>query len=127
VAELPDLPQAPVAVIDEVRAAAVAQVAADTTNRIIAASAPAAELLGWTVEELEGHRLVAIIPPRLRDRHIAGFTRHLLEGTSRILGTAVRVHALRRDDSEIEVDLLIERRSDVATRGMFVATLTKVE
>jgi PAS domain S-box-containing protein len=127
VAELPDLPEAPVAVIEDVRGAAVAQVAADTTNRIIAASAPAAELLGWTVEELEGHRLVAIIPPRLRDRHIAGFTRHLLEGTSRILGTAVRVHALRRDDSEIEVDLLIERRSDVATRGMFVATLTKVE
>jgi PAS domain S-box-containing protein len=127
VAELPDLPEAPAAVIDEVRAASVAQVAADTTNRIIAVSGAAAELLGWTVEQLEGHRLVAIIPSRLRDRHVAGFTRHLLEGSSRILGKTVRVPALRRDDTEVEIDLLIEHRTDVATRGLFVATLTPVE
>ena len=127
VTEIVDAPEVPASVIEEVRAATVAQVAADTTNRIIAVSASAAELLGWTVDELEGHRLVAIIPPRLRDRHVAGFTRHLLEGTSRVLGKPVRLHALRRDDSEIEIDLLIERRSDVATRGLFVATLTMVE
>ena len=126
-AEIVDVPGAPVAVLDEVRASTVAQIAADTTNRIIAVSAPAAELLGWTVEELEGHRLVAIIPPRLRDRHVAGFTRHLLEGTSRILGKSVRLPALRQDDTEVEVDLLIERRSDGATRGLFVATFTPTE
>jgi PAS domain S-box-containing protein len=127
VAEPVDAPEAPAAVIEEVRAATVAQVAADTTNRIIAVSAPAAELLGWTVAELEGHRLVAIIPPRLRDRHVAGFTRHLLEGSSRILGQTVRLPALRHDDSEVEIDLLIERRSEAATRGLFVATLTIAE
>jgi PAS domain S-box-containing protein len=125
--ELAHLPEAPAEVIEEVRAATVAQIAADTTNRIIAASGPAAELLGWTVAELEGHRLVAIIPPRLRDRHVAGFTRHLLDGSSRILGQAVRVPALRHDDSEVEIDLLIERRADASTRGLFVATLTIVE
>jgi PAS domain S-box-containing protein len=126
ITDIPEVPEAPADVIDEVRSATVAQVAADTTNRIIAASGPAAELLGWTVEELEGHRLVAIIPPRMRDRHVAGFTRHLLEGSSRILGQPQRVHALRRDDSEIEIDLLIERRSDAISRGIFVATLTMV-
>jgi PAS domain S-box-containing protein len=126
VAESVEPPEAPAAVIDEVRAATIAQVAADTTNRIIAASEPAAELLGWTVDELEGHRLVAIIPPRFRDRHIAGFTRHLLEGSSRILGQPQRVPVLRRDDSEIEIDLLIERRTDAISRGVFVATLTMV-
>lgn len=119
-----DAPTTPELVLDEVRVAAVAQVAADTTNRIIAVSAPAAELLGWPADELEGHRLVAIIPPRLRDRHIAGFTRHLLEGNSRILGEPVRVPALRRDGSEVEIDLLIERRADPSTRGVFVATMT---
>lgn len=126
-AELTDLPTAPVVVLDEVRAAATAQVAADTTNRIIAVSGPAAELLGWSSEELEGHRLVAIIPPRLRDRHIAGFTRHLLEGSSRILGQPTPVAALRRDGSEVDVELLIERRADGTPRGLFVATLTMVE
>jgi PAS domain S-box-containing protein len=125
--EIPELPEAPAAVIEEVRSATVAQVAADTTNRIIAVSGPAAELLGWTVDELEGHRLVAIIPPRMRDRHITGFTRHLLEGESRVMGREMHVPALRRDDSEVEVTLLIERRSDGASRGTFVATLTRVE
>jgi len=126
VAEIVEPPEAPAAVIDEVRSATIAQVAADTTNRIIAVSEPAAELLGWTVDELEGHRLVAIIPPRFRDRHIAGFTRHLLEGNSRILGQPQRLPVMRRDDSEVEIDLLIERRTDAISRGVFVATLTMV-
>ena len=125
--EITDLPSAPTVVLDEVRDATTAQVAADTTNRIIAVSAPAAELLGWPAEELEGHRLVAIIPPRLRDRHIAGFTRHLLEGSSRILGQVMRVAALRRDGSEVDIDMVIERRTDGTPRGLFVATLTMVE
>ena len=129
VEQVPEVQQSPTTsaeVLDEVRSSALAQIAADTTNRVIAVSAPAAEMLGWTVSELEGHRLIAIIPPRLRDRHIAGFTRHLLEGSTRILGEPTKVPALRRDGSEIEVVLLIERRSDPATRGLFVATLTRV-
>jgi PAS domain S-box-containing protein len=125
--EVTDVPPTPATVIEEVRAATVAQVAADTTNRIIAVSEPAAELLGWGPHELEGHRLVAIIPPRMRDRHIAGFTRHLLEGSSRILGRPTRVPALCRDGSEVEIDLLIERKADAATRGIFVATLTPAD
>lgn len=117
-------PEPPAVVLDEIRASTRAQVAADTTNRIVAVSEPAADLLGWTARELEGHRLVAIIPPRLRDRHIAGFTRHLLEGTTRVMGQPMRLSALCRDDSEVEIELLIERRSDATTRGVFVATLT---
>jgi PAS domain S-box-containing protein len=119
-------PPVPELVLDEVRSATVAQVAADTTNRIIAVSVAAAELLGWDPDELEGHRLVAIIPPRMRDRHIAGFTRHLLEGSSHIIGDPVHVAALRRDDTEVEIELLIERRADASNRGVFVATLTPV-
>jgi PAS domain S-box-containing protein len=117
-------PRTPALLLDEIRTATIAQIAADTTNRIVAVSEPAAQLLGWDQQELEGHRLVAIIPPRMRDRHIAGFTRHLLEGSSRIIGDSVRVPALCRDGGEVEIDLLIERRADAATRGMFVATLT---
>jgi hypothetical protein len=70
---------------------------------------------------------VTIIPARMRDRHIAGFTRHMLEGTSRILGVRVVVPALRQDGSEIEVSLLIERRRAAATRALFVATFWPVD
>lgn len=111
-------------VVEEVRASSASLVAADSSNRIVAVSAAAGELLGWRPVELEGRRLVTIIPPRLRDRHIAGFTRHLLEGTSHIIGDAVPLPALHRDGSEVPITLLIERRSNPPYSTVFVATLT---
>jgi PAS domain S-box-containing protein len=118
-------PAVDLATVEEVRTATSAVVAADTTNRIVAVSASAEALLGWQPGELDGQRLVTIIPPRLRELHIAGFTRHLLEGTSHIIGTDVRVPAQCKDGSEVEVTLHIERRAGAAARGLFVATLTR--
>ena len=110
--------------LDHVRNAVQALVAADASNRIVAVSEAAKRLLGWDDGGLEGRRLVTIIPERLRDRHVAGFTRHLLDGSASLLGQTVTVPALRRDGTEIEVSLHIERRADAATRALFVATLT---
>ena len=110
--------------LHEVRRSALPQVGADAANRIVAVSQAAAELLGWSAEDLEGRRLVTIIPPRFRDRHVAGFSRLLLEGSSRIIGKPVDVPALRKDGTEIDIALLIERWNDHGTRGLFVATLT---
>lgn len=114
---------ASVEALSAVRASGLSLIAADAANRIVAVSASAAALLGWSVDELEGRRLVTIIPSRLRDRHVAGFTRHLLEGTSRVMGRPMAVTALRRDGSEVPVSLLIERRVDPHTRALFVAAL----
>jgi PAS domain S-box-containing protein len=108
----------------EIREAPYAAMAADAANRIVAVSPAAAELLGWEPGDLEGRRLVSIVPPRLRDRHIAGFTRYLLDGRTTILGRPYTTHALRRDGSEIEITLVVEHRSDPATRALFVARLT---
>lgn len=122
-----DLPLDPVSAdaIDEVRRSAVAQIAADRGNRILAVSDTAAELLGWSsASELEGHRLIAIIPPRLRDAHVAAFTNQLLGGGDRIIGKPTRLPAMRRDGAELMVELLIERRRDSRNRSFFVATLT---
>ena len=109
--------------LDGVRRSTRAQLAADASNRIVAVSPSAAALLGWDAGDLEGRRLVTIIPSRLRDRHIAGFTRFLLDGTGSIIGRPVQVPARRQDGSEVEVSLLIERRHDPAARALFVATL----
>jgi PAS domain S-box-containing protein len=122
-----DLPMDPVSAdaIDEVRRSAVAQIAADRGNRILAVSDSAAELLGWNPpSELEGHRLVAIIPGRLRDAHVAAFTNQLLGGGDRIIGKPTRLPAMRRDGSEITIELLVERRRDSRNRSFLVATLT---
>ena len=110
--------------VDSVRCSPLAQIAADRWNRIIAVSPQAAALLGWTPAELESRRLVTIIPPALRDAHVAAFTRQMLGGPARILGRSVDLPALHRDGREIPVTLLIERQADSRGRSLFVATLT---
>jgi PAS domain S-box-containing protein len=110
--------------VDAVRASGLAQIAADRWNRIIAVSPSAAALLGWSAAELEGRRLVTIIPPPLRDAHIAAFTRQMLGGPTRILGIPTDVPALHRDGREVPVVLLLERQTDSRGRSLFVATLT---
>ncbi|PPK92297.1 PAS domain S-box-containing protein [Kineococcus xinjiangensis] len=106
-----------------VRFARAAVLAADDANRIIAVSPTAAELLGWQAEELTGERLIAVIPPQLREAHIAGFMRYQTTGRSRIIGTPVPVAALRRDGSTVAVELLLEARPAGNGRTVFVAEL----
>ena len=102
-------------------------IAADDEDRIIAVSPAALDLLGYDDEtELVGRRLVAIIPERYRQAHLAGFTLHLLTGRAPLLGQPVVVPALRRDGAEVEVELTV--RSDRAGGGrrVFVAELRPV-
>jgi anti-sigma regulatory factor (Ser/Thr protein kinase) len=63
-----------------VRDAERGAVAADEGNRILAISSPLAQALGWDPDDLIGRRIVAIVPPRFREAHVAGFTRHLTTG-----------------------------------------------
>lgn len=103
---------------------AVAMVAADDTNRIIAVSAPALRLLGYdSAEHLVEHRLVTLIPERYRQAHIAGFTMQQLTGHGPLIDNAVRVPALRGDGSEVWVELYIERRRAPHGRLVYVASL----
>jgi PAS domain S-box-containing protein len=102
---------------DEVRSLSrpgVAVMVADTANRIVFASDEAALLLGWEADELCGRRLTTIIPPDLREAHLAGFTRLQVTGESTLLGRAVGVRALRRDGSQVDIELEIAavRRSN---------------
>jgi PAS domain S-box-containing protein len=113
-----------IATLEAVRQSELGVIAADRANRIIAVSESAAEALGWTPAELEGHRLVAIVPPRLRDEHVAGFTRYLLDGTSTIFGRHVEMPALHRDGHEVPMRLFIDRGDDPAAGEYFVATVT---
>ncbi len=108
-----------------VRRASTAVLAADDVNRIMAASPAALALLGWD-ESLIGRRIGAIIPERLREAHIAGFTLHLLTGTSAIIDREVTVPALRRDGTEVQVALLVQREPTAEGRLVFTATMRAV-
>jgi PAS domain S-box-containing protein len=96
-------------------------VAADDTNRIIAVSRPLAELLGWRVEDLVGRRVVTIIPPRLREAHVAGFSAHLSTGQAHVLGVPLHLPALHADGREIACKYLVEAVPTTSGRSVYLA------
>jgi PAS domain S-box-containing protein len=102
-----------------------ALIAADDTDRIIAISRSALMMLGYdAAPQLVGQRLVAIIPPRLRQAHLAGFTLFFSTGRAPLLGRAVTVPALRCDGSELLVELMVRSESLPGGRHVFVAVLS---
>lgn len=110
--------------LERLQRASQATVAADDANRIIFVNEAAGELLGWAADTLVGHRLTVLIPPELREAHLAGFSRLQVTGQPRILGVTVEVPALRRDGSLVEVALTIERLTVGGGRSAFCAVLT---
>ena len=70
---------------------------------------PSAEaMFGWRAEEVMGRRLSeTIVPERYRERHETGLRTCLATGEGLLLDTVVEVEALRRDGTELPVDLAI--------------------
>ena len=95
----------------------------DDHNRIVGASPAALELLGWTAEALVGQRLLAVIPPSLREPHVAGFTRSVLSGGGALLGNPISVPALTRDGRELPITLTLTRHDAHRGRAVYLATM----
>lgn len=96
-------------------------VAADDANRIISVSQPLADALGWDVEDLVGRRVVVLIPPELREAHVAGFTRHLTTGEAHALGVPLRLPVLRADGTHVRCGFLIEQTFAASGRTVYIA------
>lgn len=107
-----------------VTAAREALVAIDDTSTIIAVSYVAASLLGYADPgELVGRRLVAIVPPAYRQAHLAGFTLHLYSGRRPLLDRTTTMPVLRRDGTEIPVDMTVSAQVLPGERTVFTALL----
>ena len=107
----------------KVTEATTAVIVADDTSLILAVSRPALALLGYAEGELVGRRLVAVIPERFHQAHLAGFTMHLLSGRGPLIGVPVTVPAMREDGSELVVELTVRRMSSGTGRPVFVAEM----
>lgn len=70
---------------------------------------PAAErVFGYRRDEAVGRELAElIVPERLRPLHRAGIARYLKTGEERVLGRRIEINGLRRDGTEIMVELAI--------------------
>lgn len=102
-------------------------VAADDANRIVAISRPLAEAVGWDPAALVGRRVVTLIPPRLREAHVAGFSRHLSTGEAHVLGVPLELPVLHADGTELLCRFMIERVSAGAARSVYVAWIEPLE
>jgi PAS domain S-box-containing protein len=99
-------------------------VAADDSDRIVAISASALEMLGYDdPAELIGQRLLSIIPWRFHQAHLAGFTMHLTNGRSVLLDRPVTVPVLRRDGVEQLVDVTVRSNRLPLGRYLFTAEI----
>lgn len=105
--------------------AAQAVVAADEANRILAVSGPLAALTGWEPGELVGRRVVALVPPALREAHVAGFSRQVTTGRGALLGVPLVLPVLHADGHEIACTVLLER-DESAGRPVYLAWMEPV-
>jgi PAS domain S-box-containing protein len=102
--------------------------AAGVTSRILAVSPEAARILGYDdPADLLGHRIVSIVPDRYRQAHVAGFTMYLLVGRKPLLDRQVVVPALRRDGSEVSVELTVRSPSVGPGQSVLIAEIRPVE
>jgi PAS domain S-box-containing protein len=86
-----------------------------------------AAALGWEVDDLVGRRVVTLIPPELREAHVAGFTRHLTTGEAHVIGVPLRLPVMRADGTRVECDFLIEQTRVEQGRHVYVAWIEPVE
>lgn len=102
-------------------------IAADASSRILAVSRTAADILGYDDgSELVGRRIVTIVPERFRQAHVAGFTMYLLVGRKPLLDRPVVVTALRRDGSEVEVELIVRTPAVGNGQSLMLADISLV-
>jgi PAS domain S-box-containing protein len=98
-------------------------VAADASNCIVYLNHATEKLLGWTCDELLGRPLNVIQPARFHAAHAAGFSRFIETGVARIVGLPVRVPALHRDGTEIDIELTVAGLAGPDGKPFVVASL----
>jgi PAS domain S-box-containing protein len=99
-------------------------IAIDERSVIVAVGAVAVTFLGYRGEdELLGRRVLAVVPARFHQAHIAGTTLHVTNGRDPLLNRWLTVPVVRADGTEVPVEMHVApRRLDGGPR-VFVAQL----
>lgn len=106
-----------------------AVVVADASGTIRYVNRSTESLLGAGAGELSSLPLTELVPLRLRAAHTAGLARYVATREPVLIGTAVQVPALRRDGTEVPVELTLSvvpvtpGSTDVEGDLLFVASL----
>ena len=77
----------------------------DEHSRMLFTNPAASEIFGYTAEELVGRSVTALMPERLRHRHLAGLHRYLSSAQRTVPWRAFTLTGQRKDGREIDVEL----------------------
>lgn len=80
-------------------------VSGDGSGNIIGWNAAAESLFGYTMAEITGQPLTALMPERFRDPHRDGLARVAAGGVTHVIGKTVELFGLRKDGSEFPLEL----------------------
>jgi PAS domain S-box-containing protein len=108
-------------------AAATAMIIVARDGSILFANGEAEALFGWAREELTGRPLETLLPERFRGAHGAmaeGFFRE--ETASRPMGRGRDLFALRKDGTEVPVEIGLTRFKDHGSEDFVVASITDI-
>ncbi|HEV3475567.1 MAG TPA: EAL domain-containing protein [Actinomycetota bacterium] len=85
-------------------------IAMDEQGRITEFNPAAEQTFGYTRAEVIGHDMAdLIIPPAFREQHRQGLARYLNEGVDNVLGRRLEMTAMRKDGTELPVELTVTR------------------
>ncbi len=80
-------------------------VSVDAKGEVVLWNTHAAELFGYSDEEMIGETLLALIPERFRDAHVAGIQRVVEGGERHVIGQTAELAALHADGREFPMEL----------------------
>ena len=90
-----------------VESATDAIVVANGRGIIVSWNRAAARLFGYATEEIVGQPLTVLMPARYRQPHEKGMARIEATGESRVIGSVVELHGLRKNGEEFPIELAL--------------------
>jgi PAS domain S-box-containing protein len=105
-----------------------AVISMDATGRVTFWNPRAEQIFGWSRDEAVGKPVAElIIPPRMRAAHASGLAQDLRTGEGKLLNRRVEMVAVRRDGSEVPVELALVavKEGEYHTFSAFLRDITE--
>jgi len=94
-------------------------VSTDSQMRIIIWNRGAERIFGYKAQEMLGQSLMKIVSDRYKKEKGKGFTKYLINGKGPLIGKVVEVSGIKKDGSEVPIELSISTRK---TDETYIAT-----
>ncbi len=105
------------------QSASDAIISADSSGNIVSWNNGAQTIFGYAEPEVLGRPLAMLMPERYREAHQSGLARIRSGGASRVIGTTVELHGLRKDGGEFPLELALGMWK--ATEGIFYSGIIR--